>query len=126
MIYFSADDVSGREMYRYDVNSETVIQLLDVNTNYGISSNPGDLSVSGNSFFWTAEPSSFNTRLYADLPDPIIHPIGSIKRLDPTNEVITSTGTTPIATFMVHFNKDRKSTRLNSSHIPLSRMPSSA
>mgnify|MGYP006277212903 CR=1 FL=1 len=105
VIYFSADDVSGREMYRYDINSETVIQLLDVNTNYGISSNPGDLSVSGNSFFWTAEPSSFNTRLYADLPDPIIHPIGSIKRLDPTNEVITSTGTTPIATFMVHFNK---------------------
>ena len=29
-----------------------------------------------------------------------------------------------LATF--HFVKDRKSTRLNSSHIPLSRMPSSA
>ena len=28
--------------------------------------------------------------------------------------------------FMESFNQDRKSTRLNSSHIPLSRMPSSA
>lgn len=105
VIYFSADDASGREIYRYDINSGLASKLLDVNTNFGISSNPGDLSVSGNSFFWTAEPSTFNTRLYADLPDPIIHPIGSIKRLDPTSEVITSTGTTPVATFMVHFNK---------------------
>ena len=30
------------------------------------------------------------------------------------------------ASFLVDFNSDRKSTRLNSSHIPLSRMPSSA
>lgn len=105
VIYFSADDVSGREVYRYDISSGSVLELLDVNTNYGISSNPGDLSVSGNSFFWSAEPSSFNTRLYADLPDPIIPPIGSIKRLDPVAEVITSTGTSPVATFMVHFNK---------------------
>ena len=31
-----------------------------------------------------------------------------------------------ITTFIIGFGLDRKSTRLNSSHIPLSRMPSSA
>lgn len=105
LVYFSADDGSGREIFRYDIGEGAAAKLLDVNTNYGISSNPLDLSVSGNSFFWTAEPSAFSTRLFADLPDPIIHPIGSISRLDPTAEVITSTGTSPFVTFMVHFNK---------------------
>ena len=37
-----------------------------------------------------------------------------------------SKGGAPIDFVMEFFGKDRKSTRLNSSHIPLSRMPSSA
>ena len=35
-------------------------------------------------------------------------------------------GTSPLYAFKEAFGGDRKSTRLNSSHIPLSRMPSSA
>ena len=41
-------------------------------------------------------------------------------------EVVTSVKGAHIPNDVFHTDKDRKSTRLNSSHIPLSRMPSSA
>lgn len=104
LVYFSADDGSGREIYYYDTQARQAARLIDVNTNFGISSNPTDLTLSGNTFYWSAEPSAFSPRLYANLPDPILPPVGSIRRLAPANEVITSTGTTPVATFMVRFN----------------------
>jgi len=104
LVYFSADDGSGREIYYYDTQTRQAARLIDVNTNFGISSNPTDLTLSGNTFYWSAEPSAFSPRLYANLPDPILPPVSSIMRLAPVNEVITSTGTTPVATFMVRFN----------------------
>lgn len=104
-IYFSANDGSGRELYRYDLDTQTTHLVLNVNPNFALDSNPTNLTVSGNALFWLGEPSAFNSLIYADLPDPIIPPIGSITRLAPLQEVIASTGTTPEVVFRVRFNR---------------------
>jgi ELWxxDGT repeat protein len=105
-IYFSANDGSGRELYRYDFATQTTHLVLNVNPNFALTSNPSNLTVSGNAFYWQAEPSAFNSLVYADLPDPIVPPIGSITRLSPLQEVIASTGNTPEAVFQVRFNRN--------------------
>lgn len=104
-IYFSANDGSGRELYRYDLTSQSTHLVLNVNPNFALDSNPSNLTVSSNALFWQAEPSAFNSLVYADLPDPIVPPIGSITRMAPSQEVIASTGTTTEALFQVHFNR---------------------
>ena len=47
-----------------------------------------------------------------------------LKRIIKPTGVIALMAAQPFTTILIH--RDRKSTRLNSSHIPLSRMPSSA
>ena len=104
-IYFAANDGSGRELYRYDLASQSTHLVLNVNQNFALDSNPSNLTVSSNALFWQAEPSAFNSLVYADLPDPIVPPIGSITRMAPLQEVIASSGTTTEALFQVHFNR---------------------
>ena len=104
-IYFSADNGSGTELYRYDFESQTTQLVLNVNPDFAMTSNPSSLTVSGNAFYWQAEPSASNPFIYADLPDPLVPPVGSITRLDPLKEVIASTGNTPEAVFQVRFNR---------------------
>ena len=51
---------------------------------------------------------------------------GKIEQLGSPEEIYGAPQTAFVSEFVGQINKDRKSTRLNSSHIPLSRMPSSA
>ncbi len=114
-IYFAANDGSGRELYRYDLASQSTHLVLNVNQNFALDSNPSNLTVSSNALFWQAEPSAFNSLVYADLPDPIVPPIGSITRMLPLQEVIASTGTTTEALFQVHFNRAVDPSSVNAS-----------
>ena len=111
IVYFAADDgTNGLEVYRYDPNlkdsktGNTLPPALTANVNPTGSSSPDSLTPSGNSLFWRAQATVGNSRLYAELADPLIPPIRAINRLQPVTEVISTTAGTTQVTFQVLFN----------------------
>ena len=69
-------------------------------------------------------PKKFPEKFHFDMNEAKILTIDDLRKLKEDKE--ESEGVAPLPNGMTSEDRDRKSTRLNSSHIPLSRMPSSA
>ena len=116
--------VTGATYYRVQVSTDSLFHTFAVNdTTHTTSKHIGPLA-QVKTYFWRVNAHSyyldgcyqdtartFATKLYPPSPPNLLAPANNIQ-------------IPPTTTF--RWNRDRKSTRLNSSHIQKSRMPSSA